>query len=58
MVSDTLKEHSFIIFKVEELLDCLTLNMKAHCKPVAEQHTPGGVNPQLYHCGNLKSRVK
>jgi len=55
VVPDALKEHSFIIFKVEEFLDCLTLKMKA---PVAERHTSEDVNPQLYHSGNLKSRMK
>jgi len=58
MVPDTLKEHSIIIFKVEVFLDCLTLKMKAPCEPVAERHTPEDVNPQLYRCGNLKSRMQ
>jgi len=58
MVRDAIKEHSFIIFKVEEFLDCLTLKMKALCEPVAECHTPEDVNPQLCHCGNLKSHMK
>jgi len=58
MVPDTLKEHSFIIFKVDEFVDCLTLKMKAPCEPVAERHTSEDVNPQPYRCGNLKSRMK
>jgi hypothetical protein len=58
MITDTLKEHSFIIFKVEEFMDCLTLKIKALCEPVAERHAPEDVKPQLYHCGNLKSHMK